>query len=171
MVSSPAGAVVHRTHRGWLRHLLLALSLVVVTLSVVGMHQLSMGHDIATGPSSSHAHPDTTAHADSSALTSSLVTDTDMAGHSGGGHRSNALDPNGAGGKGNACSSCDDHQMAFGSCLLALTLLVISWMLIPPRARHLPPFLLPRLVPAAVGPAVGRLVPALSLTELSLRRT
>lgn len=170
MSPSPAGAMVYRTHRGWLRHFLLALSLLGVTLSVVGMHQLSIGHDVATGPF--HApHPDTTAHVDSSALTSSLVTDTDMAGHSGGGHPSTALSPDGAGSGENGCPSCDDHQMAFGSCLLALTLLVISWMLIPPRVRHLPPFLLPRLVPAVVGPAVGRLVPALSLTELSLRRT
>ena len=75
------------------------------------------------------------------------------------------------GGPGDACPDCADHQMAFGSCLLALTLLVLSWSLIPPRVRHLPPFLLPRLAPTMVGPALGRLVPPLSLAELSLRRT
>ena len=36
-------------HTNWLRHLLLGLSLVVVMLSIVGMHQLSVGHDVATG--------------------------------------------------------------------------------------------------------------------------
>ncbi len=171
MSSSPARAVHHRAHHGWLRHLLLALSLVVMTLGVVGMHQLSIGHDVATGPSDVHTHLDTTANADVAVLTSSLVPNADMAGHPADGRPSTALTQDGARGGGNACPSCDDHQMAFGSCLLALTLLVISWMLIPPRLRHLPPFLLPRSALAAVGPTVARLVPALSLMELSLRRT
>ena len=44
-------------------------------------------------------------------------------------------------------------------------------MLAPPRLRQLPPFLLPRLAAARLGPVLGRVVPPLSLTELSLRRT
>jgi hypothetical protein len=45
--------------RRWLRHLLLAVSLVAVVLSIVGMHQLSVGHDVATGPTASSAHAET----------------------------------------------------------------------------------------------------------------
>ena len=64
-----------------------------------------------------------------------------------------------------------EHQMLFGACLLALSLLALSWMLSPPRLRDLPPFLLPRLAAARLGLVLGRVVPALSLTEMSLRRT
>jgi hypothetical protein len=61
--------------------------------------------------------------------------------------------------------------MALGSCLLALTLLVLSWLLVPPRPTHVLPSLLPRLTSAVAVSTVGRLVPPLSLAELSLLRT
>ena len=72
---------------------------------------------------------------------------------------------------GDDCLTCGDHEMALGSCLLALTLLVLGWLLLPPRLRLVPPFLRPRLAIALVRPNYVRIVPALSLTELSLRRT
>jgi hypothetical protein len=149
-----------RPHHGSLRHLLLTLSLVVVTLSVLGMHQLSVGHDLATGPVGRHADAEATSHGGSAGVTMPLALDASAGQPS--------IDGRGAGA---ACPDCGDHQMTVESCLLALTLLVLSWMLGAPRLRHLPPFLLPRLTPTMVGPSVGRLVPPLSLTELSLRRT
>jgi hypothetical protein len=67
------------------------------------------------------------------------------------------------------CPDCDEHSMALGACLLALTLLVLSWPLLLPRARPLPPMLRLRLAPAVV--LVARRIPALSLAELSILRT
>jgi len=59
--------------------------------------------------------------------------------------------------------------MALGACLLALTLLVLSWWLAPPRVRHLPPRMLWR--PATASTLLGRWVPAMLLAELSVLRT
>lgn len=165
MRTSPATHVGDRRpqpRRRWLRHLLLAVSLVAVALSVVGMHQLSVGHDVATGPADSPAHVESAPHSHHGDETVPLAASDHPADHTTAGI---------ARGLGDACPDCADHQMAFGSCLLALTLLVLSWSLAPPRLRHLPPFLLPRLAPTMIGPALGRLVPPLSLAELSLRRT
>lgn len=153
--------------------MLLAVSLVVVTLSVVGMHQLSVSHDIATGPAAATAHGESASqpghthangggHGEPGGETAPVAAVDHPASHTAAGM---------VGGLGGACPDCADHQMAFGSCLLALTLLVLSWSLIPPRLRHLPPFLLPRLASTTVGSALGRLVPPLSLAELSVRRT
>ena len=165
--TNPVTAVSDRRpqpRRSWIRHLLLAVSLVVVTLSVVGMHQLSVGHDVATGPtSSSDGHATSVRHSNPGDEAPPLAMAERAADHPTAGMTSGAL--------GGGCPDCADHQMAFGSCLLALTLLVLSWLLTPPRLRHLPPFLLPRLAPTMAGPDPGRLVPALSLTELSVRRT
>lgn len=149
--------------RRWLRHLLLAVSLVVVVLSIVGMHQLSVGHDMATGPAAStvqaesvedvHRGGTTLAHAVAEQAGDHL--DTGVSG----------------GGPDDACPDCGQHPMAFGSCLLALTLLVLRWLLAPPKPRHVPPRLVPRLASIALRPAVGRRIPPLSLAELSLLRT
>lgn len=128
------------------------------------MHQLSVGHDIATGPASSTAHGAAAHHSDHDAAGAMPAVAADHpAVHT-------TVGTTGTG-PADACPDCADHQMVFGSCLLALTLLVLSWSLIPPRVRRLPPFLLPRRAPTMLGPALGRLVPPLSLTELSLRRT
>ena len=158
-----------RTHAGWLRHLLFALSLVVVALSVVGMHQLSVGHEVATSQTGHHAHSGADAHLDPrdhAGDTAAPLVEVDH-----GAEPALASVAAGGGAAGDACPDCGEHQMLFGSCLLALSLLVLSWMLAPPRLRQLPPFLLPRLAAARLGPAMGRVVPPLSLTELSLRRT
>ncbi len=142
--------------------------MVVVSLSVVGMHQLSVGHEVTTGPTGPYAHAEAPPHSHSDVSgqdrAAPLVERVDLA--------AGATTAAGSGGlAGDACPTCEDHQLAFGSCLLALTLLVLSWLLVPPRLRHLPPFLRPRLAAAMVAPMLGRLVPPLSLTELSLRRT
>lgn len=78
-------------------------------------------------------------------------------------------DSSSGGSLGNDYPGCGGHSMALGACLLALTLLVLSWWLAPPRVRHLPPRMLWR--PATVATLLGRWVPARSLAELSVLRT
>ena len=151
-----------RRRTSWLRHLLLALTLAVVTLGVVGMHQLSVDHDAAPGRSVVSSRAGDVAHPAHNAG----ATPADHLLQVSGGSASA-----GAGSAEEACPGCADHQMVLTSCLLALTLLVLTWLLTPPRLRHLPPFLLPRLTAATAGSTLGRLVPSLTLTELSLRRT
>ena len=149
--------------RAWLRQLMLVISLVVLTLGVVGMHQLSVDHDVSTGQSVVSGQPSSAAHSAYEAG----ATATDH-------HRPQAgAEPatGAAGSDEQDCPSCAGHQMALSTCLLALTLLVLTWLLAPPRLRHLPPFLLPRLAYTSAVTALGRLVPSLTLTELSLRRT
>jgi hypothetical protein len=70
---------------------------------------------------------------------------------------------------GENCPDCGNHTMAFGLCLLALTLLVVRWLLIPPLLRHLPPSLLGK--PPPVLALLGRQVPSMTLVQLSVRRT
>lgn len=152
-----------RRHHGWLRHLLLAVSLVVVLSSVIGMHQLSVGHEVATTQTSTHAQSGAAGHGHGDGITLPQVEVHHAAG------RPTAAAPGGA--AGDLCRDCGEHSTAFGSCLLALTLLVLGWLLAPPRLRYVPPSLLPRLARGTVGTALGRIVPPLSLTELSLRRT
>lgn len=158
-----------RAHAGWLRHLLFALSLVVVALSVVGMHQLSVGHEVATSQTGQHTDSGGGAHLHSRDHAGDPAAPLVQVDHV----AEQALASVAAGGTAGdgACPDCGEHQMLFGSCLLALSLLVLVRMLAPPRLRQLPPFLLPRLTAARLGPVLGRVVPALSLTELSLRRT
>lgn len=155
---------------GLVRHLLLGLSVVVVMLGIVGMHQLSVGHDVATGQVSSHKHAETAGHAQTAPHAHDGDHLATMA------HLDQQAEPApgasaGAGLAGEDCLTCGDHEMALGSCLLALTLLVLGWLLLPPRLRLLPPFLRPRVAAVLVRPAYLWLVPALTLTELSLRRT
>lgn len=152
----------------WLSHLLLGLSLMAIMLGIVGMHQLSVGHDMATGSQASyHEHaetagpPHTAAHSHGSDSVMSAAGLDLPASHAVSG---------GAGLAADDCSACGHHDMALRSCLLALTLLVLSWLLLPPRQRQLPPFLRLRRAPAVIQPAWVRVVPSLSLTELSLRR-
>ena len=162
---------------GW-RRAFLAVGLFVVAFSIVGMHQLSLDHELAspTPPTASTA----VAH---------------DAGHQHRGHRDHdgadhfkgpgspslvefsapqvlmAVSPadGSSGGHEESCAGCGSHTMALGACLLALTLLVLFWWLAPPRVRLLPPRLLAR--PVALISLVYRRVPALSLSELSILRT
>ena len=158
-----------QARKSWPRHLLLGLSLVVLTMGIVGMHQLSVGHDVATGQANRHAHTGTAASGPLGAVphghapADGALPDSHLLAASAPTSVSGAVD--------HGCPTCDDHETVFESCLLALTLLVFSWLLRPPRLRHRPPSLLPRPAPATVRPTLSRRVPSLSLTELSLRRT
>lgn len=176
----PGGGL--RRRGGWLHHPLLALALLVVALSVVGMHQLSLGHDFATPSAQSHqratGHDPTQAGSaapghnrnvapQSNAETHSHATSLVVA-DSRGASATAALSSDGTSSHDAGCPGCGQHTMAFSACLLALTLLVLSWLLAPPRVRLLPPMLPVRVV--AVAATVARRVPALSLAELSLLR-
>ncbi len=179
-----------------LRRLLLVSALCVVVLSVVGMHQLSLGHDFAAPPAAGGDQHGAAHLAAVQHQFARQMTGADLAAHGPpaaamsadpvgvlavamGGH-----DETGAGRKidtpvatwavpssvgGDACPGCGHHSMAFSTCLLAMTLLVLTWLLTPPQTRHLPPRWLWR--PATVAVLIGRPLPALSLTELSLLRT
>lgn len=159
--STAAARVRRRRHPGWLRRLLLASCLLVVALTVVGMHQLSVRHAVATGYAGGHAHDTALGHDAGGPNPVSVAGAADA-----------AVGPPGtlAGVGQDVCPGCGDHEMAFGSCLLALTLLVLAWTLVRPP-RPLLPFLLPPPLSPRTNPRAGRLVPALSLTEMSLRRT
>lgn len=164
-----------RTHRRWVRRLLLATTLVVVVLGIVGMHQMAFGHDMAVGPTAistqgGHAGD----HAGHQAAEMGSMTAGHAGGHAGPSTFSSTSSSGTGTGTGDGCPGCPDHQMALGSCLLALTLLVLRWLLAPPRPARVLPFLLLRLTRLArlVTPFVaGRLVPPLSLAELSVLRT
>jgi len=148
---------------GGLTRALLATVMGVVVLSVVGMHQLSLGHTFATPPLAG-AHQ----HSDAQPTTAEGHDHPGYALHMGYGATSMQNDdPDGS--PTDNCPGCAGHGMALGACLLALTLLVLRWWLAPPRVRHLPPQMLWR--PATVGTSLGRRVPALSLAELSVLRT
>lgn len=145
-----------------LRRALFATVLGLIILSIIGMHQLSLGHDFSSPSVARHQRSDaqlTTAGAhDSSRYTPHLSrAATGLPDHK----------PDGS--SNDSCPGCGGHDMALGACLLALTLLVLSWWLVPPRVRQLPPRTLSR--PPAVGILRGRWVPALSLAELSVLRT
>jgi hypothetical protein len=172
--------------RGWPRFLLSVL-LGVVALSVVGMHQLSLGHAFAT-PSTSFRHSHAVAeHADSadhhgvdrstatprSAVLSGAASIGDVMAAAGAAAgvadtdtTSGAMltaatpisDPDGDPGV-DSCPGCGEHSMALSACLLALTLLVLCWPLLLPRVRLLPPMLRLRLPLAVV--LVVRRIPVL----------
>jgi len=193
-----------------LRRLLLAWLLGVLALSVVGMHQLSLGHAFAKPPVGGHHHAagqpgaasadhhgddhggpggsGTHARTRSADLTTAVVrtavlstggmtagevsagTVSDVAG--GGSAVLTAATPmtdRGGSAGDDTCPGCGEHSMALGACLLALSLLVLSWLLPPPRGRLLPPMLRLRVVAAVV--LVLRRVPPLTLAELSILRT
>jgi hypothetical protein len=158
---------------GW-RRAFLAVGLFVVAFSIVGMHQLSFDHELAapTPPTAStaaaHQHSGPRDHVGADHVMGSespnqvefaaphVLTAKHPADGSSGGHE-------------DGCAGCGSHTMAFGACLLAFTLLVLSWWLAPPTVRLLPPRLLAR--PSALIPPGHRRVPALSLAELSILRT
>ena len=183
----------------WLRRVVLASALCVVVLGVVGMHQLSLGHDFAT-PAAAGGHPERGAgHHDgvqhevaqqmdgadrASRGPHEAVISVDSAGaiayaiapaaqnQTNAGQRvggSAAASGGFPSAEGDACPGCGQHSMAFSACLLAMTLLVLSWLLTPPQIRNLPPRWRWQSVTVAV--LVGRPLPAMSLTELSILRT
>lgn len=148
---------------GGLRRALMATVLGVVVISVVGMHQLSLGHTFATPPLAG-AHQ----HLGAQPSTAEGHDYPGYAQHMGDG--ATGMPDDGVGGSStDHCPGCGGHSVALGACLLALTLLVLSWWLAPPRICHLLLRMLWRR--ATVGTFLGRWVPALSLAELSVLRT
>lgn len=181
----------------WLRRGLLAAALCVVVLGVVGMHQLSFGHSFATPPAAdSLEHGGTHSHAvlnqaaeqtDGADLAARGWHQTTTAADAGGlahatagavqeeqtdaGHRIGEPAATGGGsssGGGDACPGCGQHSMAFSVCLLAFTLLVLTWLLTPPTVRRPPPRWLRQ--PPTLAVLTSRPVPALSLAEPSVLR-
>lgn len=184
-----AALVRKRAQDGW-RHTLVVLALGVVALSFVGMHQLSLGHMFVT-PFRDHHHAAAAnapamAHADHAMAASAPLPTSSQAmsqplsppmsqpmsqpGAQLGGHESAAHVNSGTGVADDGCPGCAGHVMGFGSCVLALTLLVLFWWLRLPQPRHLPPQHRrhPRVVSVVHRDLRTR---ALSLVELSILRT
>jgi len=152
--------VARRTVRG-ARALLLG-AVVVIAMSVLGMHQLSVHHAFAAPPTGSDAH-----HA-------AVVVMPDMGQESAADHNHEAgtvLESSLASASGSELcpSGCDDHRLLVVTCLLALTLLVTSWLLRPPGSRPLPSSAAWRRSRTMSPPCRRR--PALTLVELAVRRT
>lgn len=148
----------------WLRALL-TLILGSIVFSVVGMHQLSLSHSFAIPTVTGQHEATADAGSGSSQHDSMAMGVSEPAGQ----FVEVPVMPAGSWSEDDACPGCGGHSMGFTACLLALTLLVLFWWLVPPRVRCLPPRPVWRL--AAVMAVLARRVPALSLTELSILRT
>lgn len=165
----------HLTPRSadWLRRALLTMALGLVALSVIGMHQLSSGHSfaapaVATQQHAAAGHAHAEAHVGDLAPRSGGAHDTKASAEAWGPAEVSAGSSGGLLVDGDGCAGCASHT-AFTVCLLALTLLMMSWWLAPPRVRPLPPQ--PRRLPNTVATVVSRQVPPLSLGELCILRT
>jgi anthranilate phosphoribosyltransferase len=127
------------------------------------MHQLSFNHDFAR-PSTGQLHQiSTVAPGGSSPTTGAVATITAAVMAAVGIHHDvdgNDQEPCPAG--------CGDHSLMV-TCVLALTLLVVAWRLPTPGFRCLRQSTVGRQRKDTL--PVGRRRPALSLVELSLRRT
>ena len=146
--------------RRW-RQLLLLVGAITISLSMLAMHQLAVNH--------SFARPDTTeVHATHD---HGFALGMQQAGRTG--HATThigALRLAVAGSNANSCwPDCGDHQISVLSCLLALTLLMLSWLLAPPRERRQTSSAELRPTPRVVHSNNRRV--SLSLAELSVRRT
>lgn len=173
MMEASSAIVAARLPRTW-RRVVVGIALGVVALTVVGMHQLSFGHLFVTGAGSvgdAHAHS-TTSHSalaaladgHSAAMTSAASMPISGRGEVGAGAA--GMGSSVAGG----CAGCGDHVMGPGTCLLALTLLVLFWFLQLPRPRSLPPFRR-RSGSSVALPRQRPRIRALSFLELSILRT
>jgi hypothetical protein len=147
----------------WLwQRLLFLVAAITVSLSVLAMHQLAVNHSFAV-PATSGSH---VAHHRPLAVKMQQVALTDQlpTGYHG---QTLALGPANA----DLCwADCDaDHEIGVLSCLLALTLLMLSRLLAPPReSAQALPFSARRF--ADVIPANKRRV-SRSLVELAVCRT
>ena len=151
-----------RRSAGLWQRLLFLVAAITVSLSVLAMHQLAVNH-LFVAPATSEAH--LTQHRPLAVeMQQVALTDHAPTGHHG---QSLTFGPAGA----DLCGAdCDtDHEVSVLSCLLALTLLMLSWLLTPPReCRQALPFATRRL--ADVIPASRRRV-SRPLVELSVCRT
>jgi hypothetical protein len=147
--------------RRW-RQLLLLVGAITISLSVLAMHQLAVNHSFAR-PATTEVHA---THDQGFALGMQQKGPTaHPATHDG--------VPRLAVAAGNANSCLPDcgahHQVSVLSCLLALTLLMLSWLLAPPRECRQTFSAALRTI-AGVVPLNNRRA-SLSLAELSVRRT
>jgi hypothetical protein len=147
---------------GW-RRAVLVPALMVIVLSIVGMHQLSVNHAMVGAFAGSH-HDHASAQPSRSDLSAKAMIGSVVGSETSIGAMSAAVMP-----ASDHCSGCSSQQMAFFTCLLALTLLVLAWSIPPPGLRLIAPN--SRLVRPRPGSHLGRRIPAMSLVELSLRRT
>jgi hypothetical protein len=147
---------------GW-RRAVLVPALMVIVLSIVGMHQLSVNHAMVGAIAGSH-HDHASAQTSRSDLSAKAMIGSVVGSETSIGAMSAAVMP-----ASDHCSGCSSQQMAFFTCLLALTLLVLAWSIPPPGLRLIAPN--SRLVRPRPGSHLGRRIPAMSLVELSLRRT
>ena len=151
-----------RRSAGLWQRLLFLVAAITISLSVLAMHQLAVNH-LFVAPATSE--PRVSQHRPL-AVEMQQVAPIDQVptGHHG---QSLTFGPAGA----DLCGAdCDtDHEVSVLSCLLALTLLMLSWLLTPPReCRQALPFATRRL--SDVIPASKRRV-SRSLVELSVCRT
>jgi hypothetical protein len=130
----------------------------MIILSILGMHQLSVNHAMVRTTASSHHD-----HASQQTFQRDLPAQAMIGVESAVDGMSAAVTP--ASGH---CSDCS-HQMAFFTCLLALTLLVFLWSIAPPGLRVIASN--SRLAQPRPGRQLVRRILAMSLVELSLRRT
>jgi Family of unknown function (DUF6153) len=145
----------------WLRTLL-GLAVVLVALSVLGMHQLSLDHTFVAPDAGAGARQASTLMGGSDTRMSSQRAVFDLPAPSVGHDHESGHGPQ------PCLTGCDDHPMMV-TCLLALTLLVLALRLRAPALRDLPPFSAARTQVRI--PLAGRRPPALTLAELSVRRT
>ena len=143
------------------QQLLWGAGVVVITLSLLIMHQLSLNHTAAdptadgmqvSSIGSTHLdHHDRVAIEDDHTHLLPLVADGQPAHDNG------------------ACLACNgDHAMVL-TCLVALILLAVGWLLRRPAEWR--GVRLPHVVPLLLGPDQGRMPPPLTLVELSVSRT
>jgi hypothetical protein len=152
--------VLGRRSAGLWQRLLFLVAAITISLSVLAMHQLAVNH-LFVAPATGEPH--LTQHRPFE-MQQVARTDQVPTGHHG---QSLTFGPASA----DLCGAdCDtDHEINVLSCLLALTLLMLSWLLSPPRqCRQALPFAARRL--ADVIPASKRRV-SRSLVELSVCRT
>lgn len=161
------------------------------------MHQLSSDHVLATGDSGTHAHGaalTSTAHGHGNPAVVHHLSDGGngaaidlmaLSGETMSAGGANLISANlisaGVGvaavewapmtpsGEGDGCAGCASHLMLMATCLLALVLVVGVWLLRSPTVRLLVRAKTRLLSVVVIGRA--RIRPALSLVELSLRRT
>jgi hypothetical protein len=152
-----------RRSAGQWQPLLFLVAAITISLSVLAMHQLAVNH-LFVAPATSEPH--VTQHRPFAVeMQQVALIDQVPTGHHG--QSSLIFGPASA----DLCSAdCDaDHGIGVLSCLLALTLLMLSWLLAPPRERRQAlPFAARRF--AGVIPANKRRV-SRSLAELSVCRT
>lgn len=150
------------------RHrLALAVGLLAVVAALVGMHQMSLNHNLITGQASSFGHhpaQQPRPHADPVVETAFVTAVPGQALHERSPEASHSFEDGSGGGCDAGC-----HQGAMAACLLVLTLAGVA-RLRRPTSRLLSPTRR-RTRSALTEPVARGWRPALSLAELSLRRT